>query len=312
MRLIASALGRRQDTQAAQQSLLALAHSAYWEVRRAAYASLSSIGDPSALEVLQQAQTIDPNYPGLRVCIDYLECRLDLKRIGTDRTKQADALTQAHQALESRRFGLGRFWLERALSSESTLETPGHPLVPVSDRFETTFMLAQACAEMGDTDQALRLMMPLLERSFKKAGAKVQHALADWLWSQLVFARYDQVNDDLYLLALKIHVDMALQTKDPDDLLYWIRYLTRWLEHVGAEELILWIRHQVRDAAPGYGELERGMGYARNIRGLQPSERITSTPSTLDSQIRSRLPEHLHAVFGTTLTIKGKTHLLED
>lgn len=312
MRLVASALGRCPDIQAAQQSLLELARSVYWEVRRAAYAALSEIGDASALEALHQAKTIDPNYLGLPACIDYIECRVDPKRIGADRATKAEAFAQGQQALKSRRFGLARFWLQQALHTASASENNDRAVIPASDHFEPVFMLAQACAEMGDTDQALQLMAPLLDRSSKKAGAHVKRTIADWLWSELVFARYDPANDDRYIMALTIHVDMALHAKNPDDLLHWIRYLTRWLEHLGTEELIVWVRKQVRDAAPGYGEVERGMGYGRNIQGLQPSERIASALSTLESQIRSGLPPHLHAVFGTTLAIKGKTHLLEE
>lgn len=104
-----------------------------------------------------------------------------------------------------------------------------------------------------------------------------------------------------YRLALEIHFELILRAKTPDDALNNLRSLTRWLELLGADNVVQWIRQLVRTEAPGtwYVDKHDREQYVRNV-DLSPNMR--DYLSSFEKRVKAHATAKLEHVLRSTST----------
>ena len=195
---------------------------------------LSKIGDNSTVDLLEEFKAGSPRGQAhLEGCISYLRARVVNQHSPATKATPRGLLAQAKEALARKDDGCARLMLESLLANTEESD---------SIYFDATVLLAHTCARMNDVRTSIELIKPLLPQLPEKSRSAAFPEVASWLWSDLVFQQYNPINDENYRLALEIHVELALMAATPDDVLKNLRSLTRWLEDLGADGLVQWIR----------------------------------------------------------------------
>ena len=297
---IANALGGYKDPQA-QKILTSLLESIYWDVREASIVPLSEIGDQHALHLLQN---LPPDNGRLEDCrqsaILYLKARLANQ--SSDETGKATKklIRRAKQAFGKTNFGLARSLLE-SIAANIEKDDPLY--------FDVIILLARTCGEMGDSREATNLIKPVYTKMPKKSQHQISKELMAWLWNNLVFEPYDPANDEDYLLALGIHLDHALTSNNPDEVLGNLRHLTHWMGLLGQSDIAQWISSLVRTEAPGtwYADSLRGGIYLRQV---DLSRNLKTQLDMIHNRIKTEITNKLSQVLQSPKTFKGSTHRL--
>ena len=110
---------------------------------------------------------------------------------------------------------------------------------------------------------------------------------------------------------IDIHLDHALTSNDPDEILGSLRYLTRWLEVLGEGDMAQWVRSLVRTEAPGTWYVD-GHNRDQYIRSVDLSENLKSQLEDVDRRIREDIPSKLSQVLRSPSALRGSDHLLLD
>ncbi|MEA2075553.1 MAG: hypothetical protein U9O85_07455, partial [Euryarchaeota archaeon] len=300
LRQIVSSLSGCSDTQA-KKALASLLYSVDWSwvEREAIILSLSKTGDQHTLHLLQN---LPPDNSRIEVCrknaISYLQARIANQSPNETSKTTKEAIKSAKQAFDKSDYGQARFLLE---SIVTTIEK-NDPLY-----FDVIILLARTCAEMEDHGKAVNLIKPIFDNLPKKSQRQVSNELADWLWNYLALKDYDPTNDEDYLLALDIHLDHALTSNDPDEVLENLRYLTKWMGELGGGDIAQWISSVIQTEAPGtwYADSLRGGYYLRQV---DLSGNLKTQLDMIHNRIKTEIPNKLSQVLQSSKTFKGSTH----
>jgi hypothetical protein len=238
----------------------------------------------------------------LKACISYLRARVSNQHSPATKAAPRELLAQAEKAFAKENYGRARILLENLLANIEQSD---------SIYLDATVLLARSCAEMNDERTSVELIKPLLPKLPEKSRGAVSQEVASWLWSDLVFQQYTPINDENYRLALEIHLELALVAKTPDDVLENLRSLTRWLELLGADDIVQWIRQLIRTEVPGtwYVDKHNREQYIRNV-DLSPYMR--DCLSSVDKRIKANATAKLKQILRGTHTLENAELLLED
>jgi len=302
LRQIAISLGDCSDP-SAREALTRLLDSVYWDLREAAILSLAKIGDVETLHLLQTFSTRNSKEEfARREAIRYLEARITNQLSIVTGVPAPELIEQAMQAFATDNYGQARFLLENIAA---TMEED-HP-----SYFDVMILLSRTCAKMGDSSRAIHVIKSVLDKLPEESRYQVSKELASWLWNHLVFEAYDPANDEDYLLAIEIHLDQVLTSNDPDEVLYNLRYLTRWMEILGEGEMAQWIRSLIRIEAPGTWYVD-SHDREQYVRKVELSEHLRAQLSTFNHRIKSLLPNKLSQVLQSPAALPEASHLLID
>jgi len=297
---IMSSLSGCSDTQA-QKALASLVYSVKdwnWVEREAIILSLSKTGDQHTLQLLQNLPPDSGRSEDRRKnAISYLQARIASQSLNETGKTTKELIKSAKQAFDKSDYGQARFLLENVVT---TIDPP---------YFDVIILLSRACAEMGDVSEAIHLIKPVFAKLPVESQRQVSNELADWLWAYLALEDYDPANDEDYLLALDIHLDHALTSNDPDEVLGNLRYLTKWMEVLGEGDIAQWISSVIQTEAPGtwYADSLRGGIY---IRQVDLSGNLKTQLDMIHNRIKTEIPNKLSHVLQSPKTFKGSTHRL--
>ena len=268
-------------------------------MREAIILSLAKVGDRHTIRLLQNLPSDNSRLEACRKnVISYLRARTIIQLpVGIPSTELFEL---AKETFDMDNYGKARFLLENILA----MTEQSH-----SSYFDALTLLARSCAEMGDSSEAINLIKPVLAELPTKSRRQVSKDVASWLWEQLVFEAYDSANDEDYLLALDIHLDHALTSNDPDEVLGNLRRLTRWLEIVGEGEIAQWIRSMVRTEAPGTWYID-SLNRSQYVREVELSENLKSQLVAVNDRIRAGIPDKLSQVLQSPNVLRGSDYLL--
>jgi len=282
------------------KALTSLLASVYWDVREASVVSLSKVGDRHSVRLLQN---LPPDNSRLEACrknaLSYLQARTTQPQTSVSNARLFDL---AREAFDTGDYGQARFLLERVLKTIAQ----DHLLY-----LDVLTLLAQSYAEMSDSGEAINLIKPVLSMLPAQSRQQVSKDLVSWLWDQLALEAYDPTNDENYLLVLNIHLDHALKSKNPDEVLGNLRYLTRWLEILGEGDMAQWIRSLIRSEAPGTWYVDR---HNRNqyVREVKLSGNLRPQLLTISNRIKASVPNKLSQVLQSPNVLKDADYLLTD
>lgn len=259
LRQIASSLECWNSPRATEALIDLLSFRYYWDVSETAMTSLSKMGDERALNALEDFRASNSRERShLQSCLSYLRERLRNRpsSVKTDSTQEQLAL--AEQAFAKKDYGEARVLLENVLANSAP---------PEAALLDARVLLARTCAEMQDAKNAIQLIGPVLSNLPRESRGDVIQDVTSWLWSDLVFQEYAPHNDDHYVMALDLHLELMSVAESPDDVLKNLRSLTRWLELLGSEDLVQWIRQLIRTEAPGtwYVDKQSRDQYVRKV-----------------------------------------------
>jgi len=300
LRQIAISLGGCHTGQA-RERLTQFLDSVYWDVRKASISSLARIGDMQTLDLLEAfVPRNSSDEVAMREAIPYLRSRLASRSPTSTKAPTDMLLKRAERALAARSYGRARFLLENAVSGMNETDL-GY--------VDAITLLARTCAEMGDSREAVELMKPVLHRLPVPSEGEVSRELASWLWGCLVFEDYDPAHDEDYLLALDIHLTLALTSDDPHEVLSNLRRLTRWLEILGDGSTAEWIRGMIRTSAPGTWHVDK-TSREQYVRGIKLSKDLTVRLDELRARMQSGIPHKLSQVMHDPDALAASDRLL--
>jgi hypothetical protein len=164
---------------------------------------------------------------------------------------------------------------------------------------------------MNDVRTSVELAKPLLPRLSGELRRAVSREVASWLWSDLVFQQYAPIYDEDYQLALEIHLELALMAETPDDVLENLGSLTRWLELLGADSIVQWIRQLIRVEAPGTWYVDKH-DREQYIRNVDLSPHMRDFLSSVDERVRVNATAKLKQILGGTHTLGSAGPLLVE
>lgn len=300
LRQIASSLGSCPDSQAVE-ALKNLLNSVYWDVREASILSLAKVGDQHTIHLLQNLPSDNSRLETCRKnVISYLRARTTIHLpIGPP---NVELFELARETFDMDNYGKARFLLENILA----MIEQGH-----SSYLNVLTLLARSCAEMGDSNEAINLIKPVLAELPTKSRRQMSKYIASWLWEQLVFEAYDSANDEDYLLVLDIHINHALTSNNPDEVLGNLRHLTRWLEILGEGKTAQWIRSLIRTEAPGTWYVDSHDRH-QYVHQVELSENLKSQLIAVNDRIRTGIPDKLSQVLQSPNVLEGSDYLLTD
>ena len=304
LREIAKCLGKCDQPQAREALATLLQSTDYWDVRESAIASLSTIGDNRTLKSLQTHEPGNTReYSQLKACFSYLEERMHSQLTGGVRFSSPKKLmVQAETAFAAANYGKARLLLENVLARIE----PRHRL-----RKDAVALLGRCCNEMRDTRTAVDLVKPVLAEFTGESRQRIAEDLTLWLWNELVFAAYDPADDKDYLLALNLHLDLALASETPEGTLGNLRRLTRWLEMLGAGASADWIRREISTQAPGTGYVDK---HSREhyVRAVELSAYLGQELAAFDKHLKATTSCKLRQFFEGPQAIDRARMLLDD
>lgn len=302
IRQIAASLGGCRDSQA-MAVLESHLESVYWDVRTASLRSLAKIGNRQTLLTLETFRARNSREQAvLEEAMSYLTSRLRSEPSSGEPVLTDGLIEQTREALRSENHGRARFLLEDVISATEQ-SNPSYQ--------QAILLLSQACAGMGDSSEAIRLIKQVLPALDGKARRKALRDLAGWLWNQLAFEPYDPANDADYLRALDIHRHLALTATQPRVVLRNLRRLTRWMEILGQGETAHWIRVLIRTSAPGTGYVDRH-DREQYVKQVTPSGELISALAPICRQIKDEMPLRLTHVLEDQSTLTGSDYALEE
>lgn len=254
----------------------------YWDVSEAAITALSKIGNKQTLDLLEKYKTGNSRvHAHWKACISYLRARLSNQPSPATKSTPTELLARAKEAFAKEDYGQTRVLMENLLANiaqsdfvhpeDSNLIAYLHTGTNIEQSdtilIEAKILLARACAAMNDVKTSIEVIRPILPELPEESRRTIYEELVSWLWSDLVFQQYTSINDENYQLALEIHFELALTAKTPDNVLKNLKSLTRWLELLGADSTVQWIRQLIRTEAPGtqYVDAHNREQYIRNV-----------------------------------------------
>jgi hypothetical protein len=302
IRQIAASLGGCRDSQA-MTVLESYLESVYWDVRTASLRSLARIGNRQTLQALETfCARNSREQVVLEEATSYLTARLQSKPGSGVPVLTDELMEQTLEALRSESHGTARFLLEDVVSATEQ----NHPSYQ-----QAILLLSQACAGMGDSSEAIRLMKQVLPALDGKARRKALRDLAGWLWNHLAFEPYDPANDPDYLRALEIHRHLALTSTRPRAVLRNLRRLTRWMEILGEGETARWIRALIRTSAPGTRYVDRH-DREQYVKQVTLSGELVSALVPICRQIKDEMPKRIARVLEGQNMLDGPDYASED
>jgi hypothetical protein len=148
---------------------------------------------------------------------------------------------------------------------------------------------------MNDIKTSVKLIRPFLSKLPEKSWGAVSQEVASWLWSDLVFQQYAPINDDNYRLALEIHLQHLLIAKAPDETLKNLRALSKWLELLGEDKIVQWIKQLIRTEAPGTWYVEK-YDREQSIRNVDLSPCMRDYLSSVEKRVKANAIAKLRQV----------------
>lgn len=302
LREIAVSLGKWNSPDAIAVLVDLMSFDYYWDVSTAAMTSLSKIGDKHALRLLREHRPSNSRWDAhWKVCVSYLQARVG-NLPSTRRATPQELLDRAEKAFTKENYGQACLLLENIVGD-----------IRPSDcmYFDAATLLARCYAKIRDFRTSVELIRPLLPYLPKESSRVIYEEMRLWLWSDLAFQPYVPVNDENYQLALEIVSELALTAETADDVLKNLKFLTRWLELMGAGSIAQWVRQLIRTEAPGtrYVDAHNREQYIQNV-DLSPFLRDYLT--NLETRLKSRVPVKLKRVLGSTRDLEGGRLLLDD
>jgi len=293
IRQIARSLGYLPDDRARQALMGIIQPTNYWDVIRAAIISLAKIGDEKSLEFLgKYTPRSDGDAEVHAQGLEYLKARLanpSNPSAIVGRLSSSELLKQGNQTLAKLEYGKARFLLENALSAIGKQD---------HHNFAVLISLARACSRMGDCEESVALILPVLADLAKEDRDQVSQELAGWLWSKLLGESYHSDNDKEYLAALNINLEFILTSTDPAKVLGSARWLTRWLDLLGDNDTAHLLRRVIREETPGTGYADKHDSIKSQTQTLW-SQGLSDSMEQLVSLIRSVVPARLREVLRT-------------
>jgi len=303
LRQVATSLGEYNNHRAIEALTNLLNFTYYWDVSEATVTSLSRIGDDNTLSLLRKFRPGNSRGQAhLDACISYLQARVSNQLPIPSNVSAEELWIQAEKAFAQGNYGRARLLLENLLAGI----VQGHPL-----RADAILLLARCCAEMNDLRTSIELIKPVFAKLPEESRRRIAGDFASWLWEDLVFKEYHPSNDEDYLLALNIHLDLALASTTPDEVLGNLRYLARWLELLGVGDTVQWIRTLIRREAPGtwYVDKHDRKQYVRNV---ELSNQMKGYLAALSRRVRVAAPSKLQQVLRSQAHLKNAEYLLDD
>lgn len=296
LRQIAKSLADCRNPKAIDALIALLNFNYYWDVSEAAMISLSKIGDECTLDVLGRFRAGNSRGQKLwEACVSYLGARVSNQLSPATKAAPAVLLTQAEEAFSMEDYGQTRFVLENLLANIEQSD----PLYP-----NAALLLARSCAEMNDSRTSVELIKPLLSKWPERLRGSVSQEVASWLWNDLAFQEYAPMNDEDYRLALEIHLELALLAETPDDVLKNLWSLTRWLELLGAADIVQWLRRLIRTEAPGTWYVDKH-NREQYIRRVQLSPHMNGCLSVFRRQVEAHVTAKLQQVIQSAHTLES-------
>ena len=126
-----------------------------------------------------------------------------------------------------------------------------------------------------------------------------------------MFQQYAPINDENYQMALEIHLELALLAKTPDEVLENLRSLTRWLELLGADDVVRWIRQLIKTEAPGTWYVDKH-NREQYIRSVDLSPYMKSCLSSFEKRVKADATAKLKQVLKSAHTLENARLLLDD
>jgi len=303
LRQIAISLEGCQDLKAIGTLVTLLNFNYHWEVSEAALISLSKIGDENTLHLLEKFKPDNWRLAStLKLSIQYLRARVSNQLSPVIKASPQELLARAEKEFSNENYGQARVLLEflRENSNQSK-----------NIFLDVSVLLARSCAKMNDTRTSVEVIKPILPNLSDKLRKDIYEELGSWLWSDLIFSEYVPINDENYLLALEIHLDLALQAKIPDDVLKNLRSITRLLELLGECNTVQWIRQLIRDEAPGTSYVDEH-NRENYIRAVDLSSYIKSHLSNFDMRMKVHATKKLKQILGGTHNLGKDKYLIDD
>jgi len=324
---IASVLGECNDARALS-SLRALLNSGYWDVRQTALLALAKIGSESELVELRKIrQERGENDNFVIESVAYAEARL----IGTVKTVNDKGVVQAAETLlrtySYQSYGeLGRMrWrLEQAIKHPDAGPTAVLPLLASyclqmrdwtrvlkllgrssqpariggSQPLEVHIDVASALVLAGMQSTALGYLHPIYEELSEQDQRKADAVLWDALHS------LDFIGPAHYTWALGLVLKSAVSATKPDDLLRGLHLLARIMEPIGERDMGVWLRHTLREEAPGhyYGDSHDRLNY---FQAPVSDVNFLMEVRQLCEKYKPQITEQLRAVLGGVRRIPG-------
>lgn len=305
---IADSLGDCKSSKAIEVLIcLALKFNYYWDVSEAAMISLSKIGDKHTLDLLENFRA--GNLPGyahygrfFEESISYLRARVNNQLSAAKKASTRQLLAQAETAFAEKNYGQARILLGNLLANTEQSD---------SIYLDATVLLARSCAGMNDVRSSVELVKPLLSKLPEKLRGTILQEVAFWLSIDLMLQQYAPFNDEDYRLALDIHLELALITKTPDDVLRNLKSMTRWLEFLGVDDVVQWIRQLIRAEVPGTSYVDKN-NREQYIQSVDLSPYMRSFISSLDKQVKAKVTAKLKHLLKSAHTLETAKLLLDD
>jgi len=307
-------LGECSDARAIS-SLLTLLNSVYWDVRQAALLALAKKGGQSELARLQHFGKADKL---IQASVAYAEARLiGTSEIANDGSlmKAAEILLRTHSTKQYGEIGVMRYRLEQAMSDSK--DTPAHVLpilvaycnymqdwtrvrkllgkssrgIEGSESLELQIDLAATLVRGGMQCTALGYLHSIYDKLSQQSKRKADAVLWDALNS------VEFIGTANYTWALRILFKNAVSAANPKDLLDSLHRLARIMEPIGNTDMGVWLRHTLREAAPGtfYGDSHDRLNYFRPpFRDVSFNEKVEQ----LCEEYKPQITEQLRIVLG--------------
>jgi hypothetical protein len=325
---IASVLGECNDCRALS-ILRTLLKSVYWDVRQTALLALAKIGGELELAELRRIRLErGENDKFVVESVAYAEARLSA-RVKTvndkDVVQAAEALLRTYSYKKYGELGRMRWRLEQAIENSGDAQsTAALPLLAASclqmhdwtrvlklfggsslpariggpQPLEVHIDVASALVRGGMQSTALGCLHPIYEQLSRQA----QRSAEAVLWDAL--STFDFIGPAHYTWALGLVFKSAVSANNPDDLLRGLHRLARIMEPIGETEMGVWLRHTLREEAPGhyYGDSHDRLNY---FRPPVCDVDFVKEVKQMCEEYKPQITERLRAVLGGERKIQG-------
>jgi hypothetical protein len=152
---------------------------------------------------------------------------------------------------------------------------------------------------------ALACLHPIYEQLSRQAQRRADAVLWDALNT------FDFIGSAHYTWALGLVLKDAVFAKNPDDLLRGLHRLARIMEPIGEREMAVWLRHTLREGAPGYyyGDSHDRLNY---FRPPVCDVDFVKEVKQMCEEYKPKITERLRAVLGGEGAIQGSISGLSE
>jgi tetratricopeptide (TPR) repeat protein len=332
---IASVLGECNDCRALP-ILRTLLNSVYWDVRQNALLALAKTGGELELAELRQIrQARGENDKSVVESVAYAEARLSgaVRPVNDkDVVPAAEELLRTYSHKKYAELGRMRWRLEQAIEhSGDARSTAALPLLAASclqmhdwtrvlkllggsslptriggpQPLELHIDVAAALVRGAVQSAALACLHPIYEQLSRQAQRRADAVLWDALNT------FDFIGSAHYTWALGLVLKDAVFAKNPDDLLRGLHRLARIMEPIGEREMAVWLRHTLREGAPGYyyGDSHDRLNY---FRPPVCDVDFVKEVKQMCEEYKPKITERLRAVLGGEGAIQGSISGLSE